>query len=89
MNQLSISCYHLYSVELSSLTLIKEKLIVIDIFYYLIIKFHIDFKSQKSTNISYQKLVKDHVTVFANDVVEVSRVLLSLIDDVADQIHII
>src|SRR5437762_8905436 len=89
MNQLSISCHHLYSAELSSLTSVKEKLITIDIFYCLITKFHIDSESQKSTNVSYQKLVKDHVTVFANDVVEVSRVLLPSINDVADQIHII
>ena len=89
MNQLSISCHHLYSAELSSLTSVKKKLIAIDIFYCLIIKFHIDSESQKPTNVSYQKLVKDHVTVFANDVVEVSKVLLSLIDDVVDQIHVI
>ena len=89
MNQLSISCHHLYSAELSSLTLIEEKLIAIGIFYCLVTKFHINSESQKSTNVNYQKLVKDHVTVFANDVVEVSRILPSIIDDVVEQIRVI
>ena len=89
MNQLSISCHHLYSAELSSLTLIEKKLIVIDISYCLVTKFHINPKLQKLTNVNYQKLVKDHVTVFANNVVEVSKILSSFIDDVVEQIHVI
>ena len=89
MNQLSIPCHHLYPAELSSLTLIEEKLIAIGIFYCLVTKFHIDFELQKSTNVNYQKLVKDHVTVFANDVVRVSRILSSFIDDVVEQICVI
>ena len=89
MNQLSISCHHLYSAELSSLTSVEEKLIAIGISYCLITKFHINSESQKPTNVSYQKLVKDHVTVFVNDVVGVSRVLPLSINDVAEQICVI
>ena len=89
INQLSISYYYLYSAELSSLTLIKKKLITINIFYYLIIKFHINSESQKLTNVSYQKLVKDHVIVFINNIIEVSRILLSSINDIINQIHVI
>ncbi len=89
VNQLSIPCHHLYPAELSSLTPVEEKLIAIGISYCLITKFHIDPESQKPTNVSYRKLVKGHVTVFANDVVGVSRVLPPSIDDVADQIRVI
>jgi hypothetical protein len=79
----------LYSPELSSLISVEKKLIAIDIAYCLVTKFHINLKSQKSTNVHYRKLVKDHVTVFANDVVEVSRILPPFIDDVAEQIRVI
>src|SRR6266480_1036517 len=89
MNQLSIPCHHLYPAELSSLTPVEEKLIAIDIFYYLVTKFHINLKSQKPINVNYQKLVKGHITVFANDVVRVSRILPPFIDDVVEQICVI
>ena len=69
--------------------MIEEKLIAIDISYCLVTKFHINPESQKPTNVNYRKLVKDHVTVFANDVVRVSRILPSFIDDVVEQIHVI
>ncbi len=89
MNQLSIPCHHLYPAELSSLTPVEEKLIAIGISYCLVTKFHIDPESQKPTNVNYQKLVKGHVTVFANDVVGVSRILPPSIDDVVKQIRVI
>ena len=89
MNLLSISCHYLYSAELSNLILIEEKLIAIDISYCFIIKFHIDIKFQKSTNVSYQKLVKNHITIFANDVVEIFKILSFFIDDVVEQIYVI
>ncbi len=89
VNQLSIPCHHLYPSELSCLTPLEEKLIAIGISYCLVTKFHIDSSSRKPTNVSYRKLVKGHVTVFANDVVGVSRILPPSIDDVLEQIRVI
>ncbi len=89
VNLLSIPCHHLYPAELSSLTPVEEKLIAIGISYCLVTKFHIDTESRKPTNVSYRKLVKGHVTVFANDVVGVSRILPPSIDDVVEQIRVI
>ncbi len=89
VNQLSIPCDHLYPKELSCLTPVEEKLIAIGVSYCLVTKFHIDPESQKPTNVSYRKLVKGHVTVFANDIVGVSRILPPSINDVAEQIRVI
>ena len=89
VNQLSIPCNHLYPAELSCLTPVEERLIAIGVSYCLITKFHIDPESQKPTNVNYRKLVKSHVTVFANDVVGVSRVLPPSIDDIAEQVRVI
>ena len=89
MNLFLISCHHLYFAELSNLILIEKKLIIIDISYCFIIKFHIDIKSQKLTNVNYQKLVKNHVIVFVNNVVKVFRILSFFINDIIEQIYVI
>ena len=89
MNQLSIPCEHLYPAELSCLTPVEEMLIAIGIYYSLVTQFHIDPESQKPTNVNYQKLVKGHVTVFANDVIGVSRILPLSINNIAENICVI